>query len=490
MKHGVAELDVLAPARKLRGGLFWAGVASIIVTLPLTAFAGSGAKLSVQPVTHGVVVSQTAEVNVVLEDAENKPVPASKDLTVEVETKSASGQTNTLEVTIGKGKESGMIAIPTAEAGLLHIRAKQRELLDGSAIMHVRPATFEQPRADLTAPALESSTASVAKSESTALAQLNDRLDGDVGSAMNKTLPEPVAEAATAESRPALYLWYSPERGLLADGTDEATIQASLLQAAPWDVLVTLRDSTGNMHPSPPLKIPQGQTSVTSTLTWNHTGNVTVEYLGAQPSVDYQGNPKIEMTFVPPITKLDASASPHTITLADQSELVARLVDKQGQAYCPDEPRNVSFVIKEGRGTIKYTELIIPTSNSEARTLLYPTWPGHLVITARADQLADEDVAIDVNWPVGLFAATVVGGLVGACVASYKKKKAWPLRLASGLAAAFVLYWGVVFAVPTYSGLFKYLDRGWITNPVMAGLVAVFGGWIGPKRAFKALLPD
>ena len=102
--------------------------------------------------------------------------------------------------------------------------------------------------------------------------------------------PPPASSAppATAASTGSylLALRYSPQRAFLANGKDPVTVHAFVMaksEAPLPGFRLRLFESTGTMAPVP-LVIPPGAEEGTATLTWDHEGQVKVEYLGRHAS--------------------------------------------------------------------------------------------------------------------------------------------------------------------------------------------------------------
>jgi hypothetical protein len=412
---------------------------------------GKALKLVVQAATQRVRAGEEFELEVALRDAGDQPVPASKDLIVEIKARTAADSVvMTAEVTIKAGSSSEKLRIALPETGLIYVWAIHNELLTGGIDFLVKKPIVQPDsllsREEMPRPAPRS--------------------------------PRAPASSALPLPRPLVTLRYSPQRRFLADGKDHALIQAFLLNAgevAETEIRLRLFSSAGEMAPPPPLVIQPGADIGALTLTSNRIQTVKVELLSTMPTAELQGPREFNVSFAPPITQLDLRASPPAITLVDKAELLVRLLDKDNNPVATDEPRLISFAIDAGRGEIEAKELTIAPEKFEARTTFLPTWRGEVVISASTPNLPITTFPLKVSLPLLTLSLTAVGGLAGGLIAFVVGKDSKWWRIAIGLVTGFVLYWAFVFGVLTV------LPRTVVLNPLSAFVLSTLGGWLGTE---------
>jgi hypothetical protein len=388
-------------------------------------------KILVQSQTQSLRAGEAVEIEMILQDANNQTVKALRDMTVTIEVRLPSGKVDSSAATIRAGESSQKLRLPLNEPGLNYIWVKHAELLGGGVHVNVKPSGSMIPRQPF------------------------------VPLELRKLI---------------LTLRHSPQRRLLADGKDAATIQAFILDAdsLATDVRVRLFNSGGTMMPQP-LVIPRGQDLGTSTLTSDKVDTVTVEYLSSTPPAELQGETKLSIPFAPPITRLELKASPPLITLAERTELIVRLLDDNNNPVATDEPRPISFAIESGRGEIEAEEITIMPGKFEGRTTFLPTWRGQVNLSASTRNLPSDTFSLKVTLPVLLLSLSALGGIIGGLIDFWVRKNSRWWRMAIGLVTGFVLYWAFVFGVITI------LPRAIVLNPLSTFALSTLGGWLGTE---------
>lgn len=296
-------------------------------------------KINVHAQTQSIIKGNSASIELMLTNAKNKTVKAPKDLMVEVEVLSPSGTVEKQKVSFKVGEGSKSLQFPLKKSGIVEIRATQKELLNGSTFIHVKPSKklpekvvppesrtevhFESQRGakkeiPLAVPEMRLMGLPT-KKESQAEVEIKEE---------EQSITSPHRYISEHEVEKKIALRYSPQRRLLADGNNTATIYAFLVGeedfVAQRDINVRLFNNKGALIPKP-LVISAGQDNGFSTLTCNEIGNVTVEYLGSMPKLNLKGEGKLEIPFGPPITNLDIIASPPVISLEGKADIVVRL---------------------------------------------------------------------------------------------------------------------------------------------------------------------
>lgn len=436
-------------------------VGALLVTGRL-AVAQAPVKLGVEASWHAVGAGGQVPVRIRLLDSANKPVKASRRFEVLLQARLPSGEVKplrTVELAAGQAEKELTIAPPGS--GMVYLWAKNAELLPGGEFVSVKAPP--EPKRPAEAPARPP-------------ARQAKRSEGAFGAAPAPTpVPVPVrAPVPFTREIPRLALRFSPDRRFLADGKDAVTVQAFLLTEAAAltsDIRLSVFDSSGTMHPTP-LIIPKGQDSGRANLTYNNPGTVTVEYLGSTPPAEIDGDKRLQIQFMPPITRMALEASPLAISLVDTADLVVTLTDDRERPVASDAARHVTFAIQSGRGSITQKEVDIPAGQFQARTAFEPSWLGQTSILAATPNLLTATAPVQVSAPVGLLLFSLAGGLAGGYLSYLKQKRSGPRRIGIGVVTGFIFYWACLFV-----GL-AAVGHGIVVNPLSAFALSTLGGWM------------
>jgi hypothetical protein len=501
------------------------------------SLASAPVKIAIQSQTHSINQGEPLEVRCVLLDANNNPTKAPKDLVVNIESVRPSGQTSSTPVTIKAGESSYGFKLPTDEAGIAELRAKQKELLDGGTFIKIKsvestpvvatnsvwpserkietreglsPSPLSprlSPSSHLvnfeTAPRASGSTteASTAnKSVKTAWAkagvnfETTPRASGSTteASTANKSAESTPAVAKMIPSKPAeefgLILTHQIRR-YLADGKDTAVIGAFLVGGVneyAEDIQVILNSDMGRII-SIPLKIHKGEDTAEASLTSDQVGTATVKYIKSNPHIQLRSNNEMKISFAPPITTLELQASPPEISLLEKADLIVRLLGGNKTLVATDEPKQIDVAILAGSGEVSSNVIVIANNSASAHTAFIPTRRGLVKICASTPNLLTGTVEIMVTIPVVLICCSLMGALLGgiaACLvapARRQHKPGWGVRISVSLIAGFTFY---------YFGILGFLSH--ITpviglNPVGAIVLSIVGGWLG-SEVFELVL--
>lgn len=411
------------------------------------ATAGAPVKLAFTVDNNSVWTGEQSSLEVHLLDPDNKPAESPKHWDLVLEITAPDGTVSTQSLVMEPGQHTKTISFPVNEAGVWKVVAKDKELLDAAVMLNamkpsaVRNGGFGE-------------TLSI----------------GDILGDRQGILPQ-------------VELRVVPQRKLLADGKDSATVYGLLSgdnAIATKDIKLRLINSDGIMQPAEVL-IAKGEFSGTTQLVSDHPGEVAVEYLGAVPAVKLVGSERLSVLFGAPITKMEIKASPPEISLLEESELVVRLMGSGGVPLETDETRDVLLTIEQGGGLLSANEFSIVSGSAEGRTIFKPTEVGEVVLAAASPNLVSVQVPLRITWPVALLIASALGGLAGGLLAFAMEKDAKWWRSAIGLVTGFVLYWAVIFVgIDAFAGSVA-------VNPLSAFAISVIGGWLGTK-VFSPLL--
>ena len=393
-------------------------------------------KLDVRADRHAARPGEQVPIRIRLLDAANRPAKAPKTLVVLLQARLASGEVKSLGTAeLQPGDTSKDLTVTPPGAGLVYIWAKHPELLPGGAFVAVRSRAAPAP--------------------------------GGARLALGPAAP-------LARELPRLALRYSPDRRFLADGNDAATVQAFLLSdpaSVASDIRLNVYDSSGTLQPKP-LAIPFGQESGQAALTFTSPGTVTVEFLGSTPAATLDGDKRLQIQFMPAITRLALESSPPGISLVDTADLVVTLTNDQGRPIATDTARHVTFAIASGRGEMTREELDIAPGKFQARTTFQPVWLGRSEVSAATPNLLMVSAPVQVSAPTGLLLFSLAGGLAGGYLSYLKQKRAGPKRIAIGLLTGFIFYWACLFL-----GLAS-VGHAVVVNPMSAFALSTLGGWM------------
>jgi hypothetical protein len=446
------------------GWLFWVAVGISVGQQPV--------KLDIQMEGSSVRAGEQVPIRVRLLSAANQAVQAPKRLEVLIQARQRSGEVKPLRtVTLDAGQSEKEIAIAPPGSEMVYIWAKNAELLPGGAYVAVRTAGTDNVKTQTAAPPPQQYAPPNIPIPTRPPSE--KRLPTSIRPPV-LFAPPPAAVGAVPAPRvmPKLALRYSPDRRFLADGKDSATVQAFLLnESSDSDIRLNLYDSSGSMDPIP-LTIPKGQDSGRAAIRFNQPGSVTVEFMGSNPPAEVDGDRKLQIPFMPPITHATLEASPPAISLVDRTDLVITLRDAGERPVASDAVRHVTFAIQSGRGNLTQTEIDIPAGQSEARTTFEPAWMGQAAISAATPNLLSVSIPLQVSMPLGLLLCSVAGGLAGGYFSYLKQKRSGGRRIVIGVVTGFIFYWACLFL-----GL-AAIGHGVVVNPLSAFALSAFGGWL------------
>jgi hypothetical protein len=443
-------------------------------------------KLEIVASAHAVKVGDGVTLNIILRGADNGPAAAPKELGVQVEMKTPAGPLALADVVIAAGQSAAQVQFQVTAPGMWAVRARNSELLEGGTVIYAKPAGLHSELSGSDAVTRQADAAPAAPTSSTVVA-LNEGQTAQTRG-IDDLIPTPttpsggagtdvaVASPTATAGAPAttVVLATSPDRRLLADSQDAATVYAFLRNgAAEKDIRIQLVASLGTISPNP-LVIKKGEFSGQATLVADRVGRARIRYVAEQPEVAVEGGADLQVDFAPPITQLQLRASPPVVSLLDMPQIVVELQDAAGRAVATDEPRRISLYLEKGNGEIDPVELEVPQGQATGRAGFTPWWMGATTVAAVTPALLARSTSLRVMLPTLLIALTAAGGLVGGVMAFWTKRARW-WRVVIGLFTGFILYWAMIF------GLLQSVPRAAALNPLSAFALAIIGGYIGPQ---------
>lgn len=437
-------------------------------------------KLEVVSSAPSVDTGAAVTLEVTLRAADNSVAQAPKPMEVQFDVAAPFGQSALGSVTFAPGQSTLQIPLQVTAPGMWSVRALNGELLEGGTIVLGKP-----PKEQGALPAEQPSE--VAAADGAATADDSDvvtrGLDGVITPGAGAPASgEPSVDVAVAvpTTAPRTVGWLriaaTPERRFLADGKDTATITVILEDApdgAAQNIQIQFLPSLGIVTPNP-LIIPKGEVVAFATLTAAEVGKSKVRVASVRPRLEVERGPELEVSFAPPISQMQVSASPPDSSLLDVPEIVVALKNADGQTVATDEPRTIALRLEEGNGEVQPVQVEIAAGKFEGRAKFMPWWMGATKVVAVTPNLIERSATLTVQLPTLLIALTAAGGLVGGIIAFWTNRSRW-WRVVIGAFAGFVLYWAMIF------GLLQSIPRNVALNPLSAFAVALIGGYVGPQ---------
>jgi hypothetical protein len=340
-----------------------------MLLLFIVVFGGSTA-LRAQPVKLAVdvpspVAAPNATISCVVRllDGANRPFTPKADLPVDLLVTTTEGHSVRQSLTISAGQQTGAVQVPLPSSGLVRLRAQHRALLDGEAFVRV-------------------------------------------------TIP------TAPDVTPVLYLWYAPQcRTLVANGRDPALVQAAMSAPAPTDIRLQFQASGGRLSPRQSVVIPKGQISVAFPVSALRSGDVTVQFLGAQPPVKCHDPSVLRIRFAQMPVQVRLRTPTNDIRLGSRLPLIVLLTDENGEPCAADVPREVRLQVMDGTAVICPAILHFDAGQSEARATAFPLVAGVVGLSGESLRLGDGILSANVQWPVAVLIATLLSGVTVGLVA-------------------------------------------------------------------------
>jgi hypothetical protein len=476
----------MAPGGTARHGhFFFAAVLAMLVCGQLSSAAAQDrlpVKLEIVPSAHAVDVGAGVTLDVVLRAADNGTAAAPKDLSVQLELNAPSGPVTLPSVVIAAGQSAAQVQFQITAPGMWAVRARNSELLEGGTVIYAKPAGLhsaltgdpQSVQAGATPPTPPAEVALNNGGQATTLTRgiddfMREQNGGGSGGSAELAVAAPTASGATT-----VVLATSPDRRLLADRQDAATVYAFLRTgAATEDIRIQLVASLGTISPNP-LVIRKGEFSGQATLVADQVGQARIRYVAEQPQVAIEASADMHVDFAPAITQLQLRASPPVVSLLDAPQIVVELQDATGRVVATDEPRRISLYLEKGNGEIAPVDVEVPKDEATGRASFTPWWMGTTTVAAATPAILTKSTTLRVTLPTLLIALTAIGGLIGGVMAFWTKRTRW-WRVVIGLFTGFVLYWAMIF------GLLQSIPRAAALNPLSAFAIAIIGGYMGPQ---------
>jgi hypothetical protein len=448
-------------SRRARRRIGWIVAASLVsiaaTTLAAERRATAAIRLVVQPAANTWEPGRPLGVNIRLRDVTGATVTAARNYDVQVSVQGGKGAT----ASFVRGRSAVSVTVTPNTEGIVEIRATHAEMLPGSSFVRV---ARKRAQGDGWLGPLED-----ALRQRSALVPASMAAGAAHAALLGQHPPASLATKAAVTMRA------SPSGGVLATGSDAATIQIWIDPPPGRPVTLHFSFSAGHLSPSE-LTIPPGESYAEATLTSSVAKTVEVGYPGSH---EITGD-RVQVEFVPPVAALAVEFSPKTqLTLLDKGEIVVILQDATGSWIKTGQDRTVTLIVEEGKASLSESSVTIPKGQDHGTVPFSPTWHGSLKVKASTDQLVPATQGIDVSFPYVLFALCVGGGAIGGVLSTYGRhwrSKRILLRVLVGVATGtFIYFWAVVLGGSAFS------SQQVLASPLSAFVVAGLGGWAGTK---------
>jgi len=387
-------------------------------------------------------IGETDTLKVILANRDNYPVPAPRDLTVQVTVLWEGGKKSEFSASIKRGESYSILPIVMTSFGICQIQAIEPNFLSGSTFVVV-----------------------TGKKSAKEMRLLKVRMRG--GADHWEKMPIPIHDT--------INIRYDSSRTLMADGKDSAQIFVILNRDAKSEIQIDLLTGSEAFR----VTIPKGLRYGVAKIASIKSGKVEIQMVGSSPALPVQGVP-VSLQFAQPIAKIKCQASPPDISLIENAEIIITLLDADGHPHATLFPRTVSFQIDKGRGEMETSEITIPVGSFGGRTHFRPTILGGIDIVGAMDELETANASLSVSLPVWLLCLSILGGIAGGFIAKLRNNyEHW--RILIGTITGFVLYWAFIFS------LLHVLPQAIVLNPLSAFAISTLGGWMGTE-VFSALL--
>jgi hypothetical protein len=472
----------------------------------------------------------SAAIRIEVVDPDNKPVAVSKDVSVEMETKSEKGESQTKKVIIKAGQTNAVVDVSTATAGSVEVNASSPQLANGGTVFTVpkrpsveqptpspaatpvatvAPLDIGQPVVTGAAPPSGGGTTSRSfhmrstdfagrrETGSAASSSGGSHVGGRAPASVNPfnnlaaaaTRPAPnIGPSATPAANPqpaqkrSIHLKYYPKRPLRADDEDPATVVASISPEDPDhpEMSVYLWSDLGPLTPEP-IKIPDGRVDGSAKLIGTGPGGVQVGYSYSVPAASAADEP-LKINFIHPVWAPRLVPDERKITLLDSTEVAVEFVNRKGVLVPADVSRPVDISVDTGSGDLSQTQVTIAADASRGTTKFTPKRAGKVRLVARSPYLPEQFADIYVIIPFGLLGLCGLGSVLGALVAYWTETNASWKRIPIGFITGYVLYSALVCGILAT----PKIPHTYLLNPFVAVLIAIVGGFAGTK-VFSAL---
>jgi hypothetical protein len=431
-------------------------------------------KVSVKPPPAGARAGGPVDFSVELQNGKSEPVPAPRGLQVEIQLLGSAGDVLRKTVCqVAAGKSDAQCSLQAPSAGLYKVRAlpQNRELLEGSGYVLIRPE--EAPK-----PGIQRNNKKVGLERVPLL---------NVAYFQSPPIAPPVGnpggncEAARTHS-PAKVI-VTVNEGAESGGAFRASLESATIQAffaaddggvAPSDILVWLSPDHGELDRQP-LVISKCAIAGEAHLSSKYPVQATILYKVLPAIYASQGQDRVQASFVRPIIGIGVFPDgTQTLSLIDRVPIIAQFYDVDGNVIPTDTERTVTFVSNNSVISPLQQSITLKPGGVSAQTMILPSWVGKGSIFITADRLKATIHPVEVIG-ASVIMVCLIGGLIGGLISFLESGGAWYTRLIVGVAAGIVLSWAYVF------GILQSVDSAIAHNYISVLVVSILGGYVGIK---------
>ena len=414
-------------------------------------------KLEIETPATWTVLGTSVPAQVVLHDANDRPVAADHATDVQLTITLPSGKNTSYPLRFAAGQTRQTVNLEAAEEGVIRMEAQQknRELLGGRGTVYVPPVAkapirFVVPRLHI--PRLRQALFNTVPGEEL-LRRVAD---------LSPSLPQLSVQGIDVDA--------------LANGVPSGTATVCFT-GTNWShaepVTVTLSHQSARLMPDP-IVIPARQAcSPTITVSAVRPGVVQLRIINASIPADFDKD-GAKIVFHKPLAGIRLK-SPQVmrISLIDSAEVTTAFFDSEKNLTSSGEVRVVNFSKDNASGIFTPHPVKVPDDSAIATTTFYPTAPGTIRINAETMSLPpSEATTIEVSFLNVLFLACL-GGAIGAAIGFGLFRDVLLWRVCIGMVTGSFLLWLAV------SGLVPQLAQPVVRNTFGAFFISLAGGYIG-----------
>lgn len=451
------------------------------------SLAARPARLSLSPLSKQVNLGKTFQVNVTLLSADNKPVAAERDRSIDIDVELPSGKKTTQTLEIPKGATSAVVNLASPEAGLASITARPNS-------SDIRPAKTDLLVLPTTSglPSNKRSLAATGKKPTSKLAlpdALPRYLPARLGhSATFQTVRFEMREnsrAGPSDSGPPQSVTSSAQLQIridnagsdyIANGSDAAIISAYFENPdgtpAPTNINIWLTFTRGSLAPGV-LQIPKGSYFGSARLTSTWPGDVHIAFVSSNPAYALEGATAFDVQFVPLGVILNGPAK---LSVIDNVPVLVVFVNDHGP-IAPGKDWPVKLLTSQSKLAFTPDSLIVKGDSPLGTAMVLPKSVGSDTIEAVVSDYQPVPLNVEVTWRL-ILALCLAGGMLGGIAAWQQLKGSWFWRIFLGLLGGAFLSWLYVFlALPiTVAGS---AIGNVAHNTISLFFVSVLGGYAG-----------
>jgi hypothetical protein len=446
--------------------------AAFLATLP--------AKVQAKPLSTDITVGSKAEFEITVFNAENVPVPVTKDWRCEATIRYSSGKTASQVIELAPGHSSVRTVFAVEEAGFASVFVRP---LDGSVRsdrvdLIVRPTKKSHSKVSRHArnwrePELYTATfRSRTKLHRVALWPASFERRSPSGP--TDSVVEPVATSAVPATTPTLHISLSDPNGKYkANGKDAAVItvlyESPDLSSAPQDIHIWLKLSNGVLDPPQPLELKKGTLRAETQITSLWPAEAHLTFVSSTPTYQAVGDTDVVLDFIPFGAAL---VGPEKLSVIDNSPVMVVFYDAQRKPVAPGKNWQVKLQSRQSKLHFTPASFEVQAGSPSGSSVLLPTsWGNDTVDAVVANYTIQPLPIVITGWVI--LGLCLAGGVAGGLAAYSKFKGSCLWRIFLGILGGAALCWVYVYlALPN-------VNVNMAHNTLSVFFVALLGGYGG-----------